>query len=139
MQSKNGTIMKRIITSAFTLILAATLLSAQNDGGAKAHRDNTPEAGSWSVGVKFNMLGLGQAVSQPGDGEGVATFISSTSAMSERQMSVMAENPLVQLQFKHKSSKHWAQVIGVGISGSHLDYREYVFDDLARKSNPDSD
>ncbi|MCF0174695.1 MAG: hypothetical protein HUJ95_05070 [Bacteroidales bacterium] len=120
----------------FLLAIGCCLLMAVSAFAQKPKQDNKPEVGKWSVGVSFNVLSIGKAVSQPADNTGVADFVSSNSAFVSEQMNIITKDPIAKINFKYLAKEHFALRIGVGVSGSKIDYREYVTDDLAKFNEP---
>ncbi len=102
-------------------------------------QDNTPGMGALSVGVNINCLGLGKSVSQPEDGAHVAEFVSATDALASRDMKFMTKDPLANIRVKYRMSNNMSLRLGVGFSGSSINYLEYVDDDLDHLKNPQSE
>ena len=98
----------------------------------------SPKRGDWSIGVTFNPVTLSYRLKmQPDNGDFAGEFIEGM-AGSKKQMFILSQDPLAAFRFRYFLSDKWAFRATVGLNGSHIDYREYVDDDLAKAVDPDS-
>lgn len=115
--------MKRIY---IVLLVAITTVSAF--GAAANH---VPELGTWSLGFTFNPASLGSQIKvQPKAGEFAGDFITTT-ALNPNQMFMLSQDPIAALRAKCLIKEHLNFRMSIGFSGSHINYSEYVKDDLA--------
>jgi len=126
--------MKRI-SIVCALALSAGVLMAQ-----KAERpDHSPSVGSWSLGFSFNVASLGSQLSvQPKTGDMAGEFIE-TNAGKSNQMFMLSQDPIAALRAKYHAMEKMNVLMSVGFSGSHINYSEYVKDDLAALVNANSE
>lgn len=95
-----------------------------------------PKKGDWSVGVSFNPATLSYRLKlQPDNGEFAGAFIADK-ATAQKQMFILSQDPLAALRIRYFVSDNWAFRTTLGLNGSHIDYKEYVQDDLAKSVNP---
>ena len=140
---------KYLIMSLAALTLISMGAKAQGNGGEsgemmtytgtirKAPRFS-PKRGDWSIGVTFNPATLSYRLKmQPDNGDFAGEFIEGM-AGSKKQMFILSQDPLAAFRFRYFLSDKWAFRATVGLNGSHIDYREYVDDDLAKAVDPDS-
>lgn len=121
------------LISVLLLLMVSGVVSAQNADG------RSPQKGDWSFGVSFNPATLAYKVKmQPEPGDFAGAFIGSQ-ATEKKQMFVLSQDPLAALRVRYFVSDKWAFRTTIGINGSHIDYREYVQDDLAKALNPISE
>lgn len=128
---------KYLILSLAALTLMSMSAMAQVDGTQKAPRFS-PKRGDWSIGATFNPATLSYRLKmQPDHGEFAGEFIEGM-ASSKKQMFILSQDPLAAFRFRYFLSDKLAFRATLGLNGSHIDYREYVDDDLAKAVNPDS-
>ena len=98
----------------------------------------SPKRGDWSIGVTFNPATLSYRLKmQPDNGDFAGDFIEGM-ATSSKQMFILSQDPLAAFRVRYYLSDNWAVRATLGLNGSHINYREYVDDDLAKAVNPDS-
>ncbi|MCQ2343170.1 MAG: hypothetical protein MJZ75_06780 [Paludibacteraceae bacterium] len=125
--------MKRISILLCTLVVNTGVLLAAD------RPDHSPAVGSWSIGFSFNPASLGSQLSvQPKTGDMAGEFIE-TGAGKTNQMFMLSQDPIAALRTKYHAREHVNILIGAGFSGSHINYSEYVADDLAKLLNPNSE
>lgn len=128
---------KYLILSLAALTLMSMSAVAQVDGTQKAPRFS-PKRGDWSIGATFNPATLSYRLKmQPKHGEFAGEFIEGM-ASSKKQMFILSQDPLASFRFRYFLSDKLTFRATLGLNGSHIDYREYVDDDLAKAANPDS-
>ena len=99
----------------------------------------SPKRGDWSVGVTFNPATLGyQLKMQPKNGEYAGAFIADN-ATAKKQMFILSQDPLAAVRVRYYFNESWALRMTLGLNGSHVDYKEYVQDDLAKAIDPNSE
>jgi len=127
--------MKKYIILLSVLALSAGVLQAQ----AKKERTNhSPEVGSVSLGFTFNPASMGSQLNvQPKTGE-FAREILKTDA-NNRQLFMLSQDPIAALRLKVHAREHLNVRVSLGFSGSHINYSEYVRDDLAFELDPNSE
>ena len=129
--------MKKTLTIILAALSLFSLTAAAQDGEYKDPK-YSPKHGDWSIGVTFNPASLAYKRGlQPKKHEFAGEFIEGM-ANSSKQMFILSQDPLASFRFRYILSPKWAFRASLGINGSHIDYREYVDDDLARAVNPDS-
>lgn len=94
-----------------------------------------PSAGSTAIGFSINpVAGIkANGIFKTGD------FIGNSVAHQGSypyQMFLLAQSPMASISVKHKFSDLLALKASVGFSGAYFNYREYVYDDVARFNNP---
>ncbi len=141
--------MKKTILISLAMLtlcpLAALSQDNNNDGkvtysGGNVEKSQrfSPKRGDWSIGVSFNPATLSYKLKmQPKNGEFAGEFIEGM-ANSQKQMFILSQDPLAAFRFRYFLSDKWAFRAALGLNGSHIDYREYVDDDLAKAINPES-
>lgn len=129
--------MKKILTILLAVLTLGPLTAVAQDEEYKDPK-YSPKRGDWSIGVTFNPASLAYKNGlQPKKNEFAGEFIEGM-ANSSKQMFILSQDPLAAFRFRYILSPEWAFRATLGINGSHIDYREYVDDDLARAVNPDS-
>ena len=124
--------MKKIIVISVLLLSSVCMLAAQEK------QYWSPKRGDWAIGITFNPASLSyQMLAQPKPGDFVGDWISENAA-SPRQMFMLSQDPIAAFRIKYHTSEFWAFRASLGFSGSVVNYREYVSDDLAVAANPDS-
>ena len=99
----------------------------------------SPKRGDWSVGVTFNPATLGYKLKmQPKNGEYAGAFIADN-ATAKKQMFILSQDPLAAVRVRYYFNESWALRMTLGLNGSHVDYKEYVQDDLAKAIDPNSE
>lgn len=127
----------KIIVLAGALLLSSALFAQERGKGAS--EKFSPKGGEWSIGVTFNPATLGYKLSmQPKAGEYAGAFISDN-ATASKQMFILSQDPLAAFRLRYYINENWAIRATVGLNGSHIDYKEYVQDDLAKSIDPNSE
>ncbi len=97
-----------------------------------------PKKGDWSIGVSFNPVSLQYKNKlQPKNGDFSGDFIEGL-ASTPKQMFILAQDPIAAFRIRYVMNENWLLRFTLGLNGSHINYREYVDDDLARAIEPDS-
>lgn len=125
---------------SYKVIIAAALLAVSIGAGAQEKPERfSPKAGDWSIGVTFNPATLGYKMSmQPKSGDFAGAFIADK-ATTQKQMFILSQDPLAAFRVRYFLSEKWALRATLGLNGSHIDYKEYVQDDLAKSIDPNSE
>lgn len=95
-----------------------------------------PQKGDWSFGLVFNAGADGLKM-QPDHGEFAGDYILST-ANAAKQMFILSQDPVAAFRLRYVMSDKWMFRVQLGVNGSHINYREYVDDDLAKALDPDA-
>lgn len=127
--------MKKSIFLLCAFVLSIGMLFAEE----KEERPNhVPKVGSVSLGFTFNPASLASQLKvQPKVGEFARDFIKNDA--SNRQMFMLSQDPIAALRLKVHAKEHLNVRVSIGFSGSHIQYSEYVRDDLAYTLNPNSE
>ena len=122
--------MKKIIVIALAL---ATVFSA-----SAQDKKTTIKAGDLSIGVNINpMTAFAERSWQPKDGDFAGAFVTGVGE-TPKQMYILSKDPVASFKLRYHLSPTMAVRAQLGITGSKIDYREYVTDDYAVKLDPDS-
>jgi hypothetical protein len=98
-----------------------------------------PEAGSVSIGFTFNAASLGtQLAAQPKGNTFSGAFINGLAA-TPKSMYILSQDPVAAFRVKYHLSDNFNIRASVGLNGSHVDYANYVTDDLAKALDPTSE
>ncbi|MBQ3673429.1 MAG: hypothetical protein II928_03020 [Paludibacteraceae bacterium] len=128
--------MKRVLIIMSALVLSAGVLMAQDKEGKKNH---VPEVGAVSIGFTFNAASLGtQLAAQPKADTHVGAFIQDL-AGTPKSMYVLSQDPVAAFRVKYRLTEHWNIRGSLGFNGSHVNYSEYVKDDLAALIDPNTE
>jgi len=114
--------MKRI------LILAAAALFVTVGVSAQESYTYSPKAGDFSIGVTFNPASLANSNYQPDAGAFSGDYVKGL-ANYPKQMFILSMDPVASFQIKYRLMEHWSVRANLGISGSKVDYKEYVQND----------
>lgn len=126
--------MKRIMLVLGALVVSAGVLMAEE----KEWKNHVPEVGSVSLGFTFNVASLAtQLPAQPKANTHLGNYLFDNTATSKglyltpASMYILSQDPVAAIRVKWRMTEHWTFRASVGLNGSHVDYSEYVRDDLA--------
>lgn len=130
--------MKRIMLVLGALVVSAGVLMAEQ----KEWTNKVPEVGSVSLGFTFNVASLAtQMTAQPKANTFLGEFINGANGLyaTPASMYILSQDPVAAIRVKYRLAEHWNIRASIGFNGSHLDYSEYVRDDLAFALDPNSE
>ena len=128
--------MKRLMIVMSALVLSASVLMAEEE---KAKANHCPDAGSVAIGFTFNAASLGtQLAAQPNANTFTGAFINGLAA-TPKSMYILSQDPIAAFRIKYHLSDNLNIRASVGLNGSHVDYANYVTDDLAKALDPTSE
>ena len=131
--------MKRILLVLGALVVSAGVLMAEE----KEWKNHVPEVGSVSLGMTFNVASLAtQMPARPDANTHLGNFFFDAKDglfMTPASMYILSQDPVAAIRVKWRMTEHWTFRASVGLNGSHLDYSEYVRDDLAFSLDPNSE
>ena len=131
--------MKRFMLVLSALVISAGVLMAEE----KEHKNHVPDVGSVSIGLTFNVASLATQMSaQPEANSHLGTFFFDAGDglfTTPASMYILSQDPVAALRVKYRLSEHLNLRASIGFNGSHLDYSEYVRDDLAFALDPNSE
>ena len=122
--------MKRIMLVLGALVVSTGVLMAE-----KEWTNKVPEVGSVGIGITFNVASMAtQMPSQPDPNTHLGNFFFDATDglfMTPASMYILSQDPVASFRVKWRMAEHWTLRGSIGFNGSHLDYSEYVRDDLA--------
>ena len=122
--------MKRIMLVLGALVVSTGVLMAE-----KEWTNKVPEVGSVGIGITFNVASLAtQMQTQPNADSHLGPFMfDATDGLfnTPASMYILSQDPVAAFRVKWRMTEHWNLRGSIGFNGSHLDYSEYVRDDLA--------
>ncbi len=131
--------MKRFMLVLGALVVSAGVLMAEQ----KEWTNKVPEVGSVSIGLTFNVASLAtQMPAQPNANTHLGDFFLDAADglfMTPASMYILSQDPVAAIRVKYRLAEHWNIRGSIGFNGSHLDYTEYVRDDLAFALNANSE
>ena len=122
--------MKKIMTMMLVALVAVSAFAQEQSKGDKF----APKKGDWALGISINPVAAGGMSYQPGKGDFLGNYISGL-AENPQQM-YMPSQSVTSISFKKFIKDNLAFKAALGFSGSHLNYTEYVSDDLATYYDP---
>ena len=130
--------MKRLMIVLSALVLSTSVLMAE-----KEWTNKVPEVGSVGVGLTFNVVSLAtQMQTQPNANSHLGPFLFDAADglfTTPASMYILSQDPVASIRIKYRMTEHWNIRASIGFNGSHLDYSEYVRDDLAFALDPNSE
>ena len=127
--------MKKIFSTFLAVMMVVPMLYAEDK---KTQEWNEPQVGDWSIGITFNPVSLAsQLTVQPKAGTAVNGTISGSMAI-QKQLYALSQDPVLAIRAKYRVAPNWNVRMALGFSGSHINYAEYVQDDIAVMENPAS-
>ncbi|MBR1564878.1 MAG: hypothetical protein IJ650_05975 [Paludibacteraceae bacterium] len=124
--------MKKIIAIVLAAVMAAPAVFAQE----KNKEWNEPKVGDIAIGFTFNPVSLASRLAvQPRLGTAVNGTVAGNMAI-EKQMYALSQDPVAAFRIKYRFAENWNLRASLGLSGSHINYTEYVQDDLAKTLDP---
>ena len=130
--------MKRLMIVLGALVLSTSVLMAEREWTNKV-----PEVGTVGVGLTFNVASMAtQMQSQPNANTHLGPFLfDATDGLfnTPASMYILSQDPVAALRIKYRMTEHWNIRASIGFNGSHLDYSEYIRDDLAFALDPNSE
>ena len=131
--------MKRFMVVLGALVVSAGVLMAEQ----KEWTNKVPEVGSVGIGLTFNVASLAtQMPAQPKANTHLGEFFfDNTKGLfaTPQSMYILSQDPVAAIRVKYRLAEHWNIRASIGFNGSHLDYSEYVRDDLAFALDPYSE
>lgn len=93
-----------------------------------------PKAGDFAIGITFNPLGIQNHTYQPEKESFAGAFVSGLGS-TPKQMFILATDPMISFMINY----HFTEVVSlranIGLSGSVVNYKEYVINDAAYLAN----
>lgn len=127
--------MKKILSTLLAVLLVSPVLFAEEK---KSQEWNEPQIGTWAIGITFNPVSLASRLTvQPKAGTAVNGTISGSMAI-QKQLYALSQDPVLAIRAKYRVANEWNLRMALGFSGSHINYAEYVQDDIAVLQNPAS-
>ena len=127
--------MKKIMIMLLAAVMAAPAVMAQE----KNKEWNEPKVGDIAIGVTFNPVSLASRLNvQPKLGTAVNGTVAGNMALN-KQLYALSQDPVAAFRLKYRFAENWNFRAAVGLSGSHINYTEYVQDDLAKTLDPQSE
>lgn len=124
--------MKRLTALALSLLVALTAFAQ------KTEREHfSPKKGNYSLGISINPV-AGATSFQPKANDFSGSWIASL-CENPQQMFMLSPQSLTSVRFKYFATDKLAVKASLGFTGSHINYKEYVQDDLAKSMNPASE
>lgn len=117
-----------LISAALCICLMA---GAQNPAKGSAF---TPKKGAFSFGVAYNPMS--EFASYQPEIKGFAGEFIKGLAEYPHEMYFLGIDPKVNFMFRYHLSDNWAARATIGFSGSKVNYKEYIKDDVAFKLDP---
>lgn len=122
--------MKKLIITAMALLVALGV-------SAQEKKIFNPQKGNFSIGVTFNPLAIKNHDYQPEANAWSGDYVSSF-ASTPKQMFILSTDPLVSFMMNYHLNSVVSIRANIGITGSNVNYKEYVADDLALIDNSKS-
>ena len=134
--------MKRIMLVLGALVISAGVLMAEET--AKDPKNHVPEVGSVAIGFTFNVASFATQMSaaQPAADSHIGDYLFDAANglwATPASMYIMSQDPVAALRVKYRMTEHLNLRASIGFNGSHVDYSEYVRDDLAFALDPNSE
>ena len=121
------------------MLLAVTMAAPALVAQEKNKEWNEPKVGDVAIGFTFNPVSLASRLSvQPNLGKAVNGTVAGNMAI-EKQMYALSQDPVAAFRVKYRFQENWNFRASVGLSGSHINYTEYVTDDLAKLLDPQTE
>ena len=124
--------MKKFFIVAFALFLALGL------GAQNKKQIYNPQGGDFSIGVTFNPLAIKNHDYQPDANAWAGDFVKGVGG-NPKQMFILSTDPLVSFMLNYHFSPVVSLRANFGITGSQVNYKEYVTDDMAVHDNTKSE
>ena len=125
--------MKKIILSI--VFLTAGLFTAVSQENKTIF---TPKQGDVSFGVSFNPVSMSQKGKfQPATGDFSGNFVQGVGS-HPHQMYILSMDPVIAFSLKYRVAPSWSLKGKFGFTGSQVNHKEYVQDDVAVFLNSDS-
>ena len=123
--------MKKFFIVAMALFLALGV-------SAQKKQVYNPQGGDFSIGVTFNPLAIKNHDYQPDKNAWAGDFVTGLGG-TPKQMFILSTDPLVSFMIGYHFNDLVSLRANIGITGSNVNYREYVHDDahLEATSNED--
>ena len=122
--------MKKIFVIAMALTLCLSAFSQE--------KKTTVKAGDFSIGINVNpMTAFSEGKWQPADGAFAGAW-SDRVGDTPKQMYILSKDPVASFKIRYHMTSDFALRAQLGITGSNINYKEYVADDQALYLNPDS-
>lgn len=120
--------MKKLFLVAMALFLALGL------GAQNKKQIYNPQGGDFSIGVTFNPLAIKNHDYQPDANAWAGDFVKGVGG-NPKQMFILSTDPLVSFMLNYHFSPVVSLRANFGITGSQVNYKEYVTDDMAVHDN----
>lgn len=124
--------MKRLAAIALVLLLASPVFAQKTD-----KERFSPRKGNYSLGISINPI-AGASSFQPKANDFSGSWIASL-CENPQQMFMLSPQSLTSVRFKYFATDKLAVKASLGFTGSHINYKEYVQDDLAHSYDPNSE
>ena len=121
--------MKKILFAAVAALFVSTGINAQEN------YKYSPSKGDFSIGVTFNPIALGQNKYMPEVNAFAGEYVNGL-GNTPKQMFILSTDPLASFMIKYRMSEKVALRANLGITGSIINYKEYVRDDKSFDIDP---
>ena len=117
------------------LIVAMALLVALGLSAQDKKKIYNPQGGDFSIGVTFNPLAIKNHDYQPDKNAWAGDFIKGLGG-TPKQMFILSTDPLLSFMVNYHFTDVVSLRVNLGITGSTVNYRNYVIDDQYLMDNP---
>ena len=121
--------MKKFFLVAMALFLALGL------GAQNKKQIFNPQGGDFSIGVTFNPLAIKNHDYQPDKNAWAGDFVKGLGG-TPKQMFILSTDPLLSFMLSYHISDVVSLRANIGLTGSTVNYRQYVIDDQYLADNP---